>query len=107
MAYYVLFYTVVFSLIKHKEARFLLPALPFIFLMIGQFITESIVPKFSASKVRKYVFLGVIVELIVWMFVTLNHRLNWKIHSWLSDKNPHSYYDVESFEVPHYAYLHK
>lgn len=35
MAYYVLFYITVFSLIKHKEARFLLPALPFIFLMIG------------------------------------------------------------------------
>lgn len=65
------------------------------------------VPKYKASKVRKYVFFGIVVELVVWMFITLNHRLNWNIHSWLSDKNAHSYYDVESFEVPHYAYLHK
>jgi len=35
LAYYILFYFVFFSVIAHKEARFLLPILPFCILLIG------------------------------------------------------------------------
>lgn len=42
---------------------------------------------------------------MIWLTLTLH--TNWQIHDYLKDKNPHSYYDIQSFEVPHYAYLHK
>ena len=37
--YMTAFYILFFSFIGHKEPRFLLPVLPFIFLMIGHYIT--------------------------------------------------------------------
>lgn len=83
MSMYVIFYILVFSLIPHKEARFLLPALPFMLLMIAQFMTECIVPKMSSFLVRKIIFLGIVIEAMVYLFLTLNHRTNHQIHEWL------------------------
>ena len=38
MTYYTVFYLLVFSAIPHKEMRFLLPILPFCFMMIGEML---------------------------------------------------------------------
>ena len=42
MTYYNLFYFIVFSLIPHKEMRFLLPCLPFSLLMAGEYFAQNI-----------------------------------------------------------------
>lgn len=42
MTYCVVFYILIFSLIEHKETRFLTPIMPFCFLMIGYVVNENI-----------------------------------------------------------------
>ena len=42
LTYYNGFYLLVFSLIKHKELRFLLPIVPFAFIMAGELLEQTI-----------------------------------------------------------------
>jgi len=39
LAYYNVFYLIVFSAIPHKEMRFLLPIVPFAFIMVAELLT--------------------------------------------------------------------
>ena len=42
LTYYNFFYLFVFSMIKHKELRFLLPIVPFAFIMAGELLAQTI-----------------------------------------------------------------
>jgi len=66
-------YVGIFSVIPHKEARFLLPVLPFCFLMAG-YAVEKVFKQAKSQKVKSFikffVVLVVVVELILTCFYT-------------------------------------
>lgn len=66
-----LFYLFIFSLIPHKEDRFILPIMPFLFLLIGNFIHKgSKKYKFAIHLVFK---LALIHEILIHLsFVAFN-----------------------------------
>mmetsp|Transcript_18584 Transcript_18584/g.13340 ORF Transcript_18584/g.13340 Transcript_18584/m.13340 type:complete len:108 (-) Transcript_18584:431-754(-) len=107
MSIYVLFYLFVFSCIPHKEVRFLLPALPFIWLMTSQFLTECVVTNFSSWFTRKLIFLGIVAETVYYVFYTLYDQTHFVKHEWLVTQDPTSFYDLNAYDVPHHSYLHR
>jgi phosphatidylinositol glycan class B len=67
ICYYVVFYLGVFSLIGHKEIRFLIPILPFTFLMVGYFVFKNIK---NRPKTFKYlIIISFIVETAIFLFL--------------------------------------
>jgi GPI mannosyltransferase 3 len=74
------FYLLVFSTIQHKEPRFLLPIVPFCFLMLGYFLAKII--KGSGNCMGKflkfYIWLAIIVELAMAAFFLKMQFRNWE-----------------------------
>ena len=105
------FYLAVFSLIAHKEHRFLLPIVPFCALMLGYFIAKLI--KQSGSRIKKaitfYLCLAVFVEVVMGLwYLNFRHR-NWEIAAYLQTKEaaPHSIYAMTAFDIPYYTWTHR
>ena len=87
MLYLTATYLLVFSLISHKEPRFLLPIVPFCFLMLGHFLSKNI--KTAAPKSLKgrfitfYLALAIFVELGMLTFYTNIQFRHWEVHAHL------------------------
>jgi len=78
MTMYVVFYFAIFSLIPHKEVRFLLPALPFIWLMVSQFVADCLVSNLNSWIMRKMIFLGIVVESMNYVWFTMFENTNYR-----------------------------
>lgn len=105
------FYLLVFSLIAHKEPRFLLPIVPFCALMCGYFITGII--KKSGPCIRKtvkaYLCLAIFVEVVMGLFFLNFQFRNWEIPAYLQslDAAPHSIYTMQALDTPYYTWTHR
>ena len=44
---------------------------------------------------------------MTYIYYTLFDKTNYQILEWLAEQDPHSFYDINVFDAPHYAYLHK
>ena len=73
MVYATLFYVLVFSIIGHKEKRFLLPVFAFCVLSVGYLLFRKV--KVWKSKVKYLIYLSVGVELSIQASYHLHHKL--------------------------------
>jgi phosphatidylinositol glycan class B len=101
------FYIAFFSLIGHKENRFMLPILPFLFLFTGYSLTKCPNSLRTVIKVALWIFVieGVGMFIIRQQF---HHRF-WDAPDYImnyGDKQPHSLYTMHRFETPYYSWLH-
>lgn len=79
-------YLLIFSLIAHKEPRFLLPIVPFCFLMLGYFIHKLIKGQSRLARfVKPYIFLAIFVELAMSVFYLNLHFRNWEPLAYLQE----------------------
>lgn len=105
------FYILFFSFIGHKEPRFLLPILPFIFLMSGYFIEFLSKKKSGLLKLalRLFLLVNTVVE-VFFILLRLNfHNRFWDVMEYLAEKGdtpPRSLYTAHRFETPYYSWLH-
>jgi phosphatidylinositol glycan class B len=108
MTYYSVFYFIFFSLIAHKEVRFLMPLVPFVMLMTAELITKTLLKKFPffvAFSTKLYM----MVELITLATMTLNHERASLIRTDLLSRYPdmHSFYSVDVYNTPANNLLHR
>jgi hypothetical protein len=73
----VVFYLAVFSLISHKEYRFLTPIIPFCFLMLGY--TLSIKMKTWPKFISFMIWLYIIAEAVVYLLLFNSHFRYWEV----------------------------
>jgi len=107
LTYYNGFYMLVFSAIPHKELRFLLPILPFAFLMIAEFLTQQI--KHGSRLASWSIKLFFVVEVITNVVFTMFHQRDWEWAHYLTSVKPgpvHSVYTMERFGAPYYSWFH-
>ena len=73
MMYMTLFYILVFSIISHKEKRFMLPIVPFVFLALGYLLVRKV--KAWRGLVYCTLLGSVIVEIGIHAFYHVHHNL--------------------------------
>jgi phosphatidylinositol glycan class B len=107
------FYIFVFSIIAHKEARFLLPVVPFCFLMLGYFLVKQI-KSFRGGKcvnrfIKFYIWVAIIVELAMGAFFLFMQFRQWEILDYLQQKetSPHSIFTMQALDTPYYTWTHR
>lgn len=104
-------YLLVFSIIAHKEPRFLLPIVPFCFLMLGYFLSRQIkgTSLFSGRVVRAYIWLAIFVELVMGVFFLCMQFRNWEVLAYLQSKDvaPHSIFSMQALDTPYYTWTHR
>ena len=100
----------VFSAIPHKEMRFLLPIIPFAFIMISELLTQTIKKGSCVSTIASLcIKLFIIVELIVLGVVTSFNQRNWEWENYLTrvkQEPVHSVYTTDTYGSPHYSWFH-
>ena len=114
MLYLTASYLLVFSLIAHKETRFLLPVVPFCFLMAGHFLSKLVkrIAKSSMTTrrlVKLYLVVGITVELGMLAFSSTYLFRNWEVFAHLQAKEaaPHSVYCATGLAYPIYTWTHR
>ena len=107
MLYLVSFYLLVFSIIAHKEPRFLTPIVPFILLMLGYCISTHLrtFPRF----IRFFIYASIVVETVTYCIMTNFHFRQWEIMVDLQnlDVAPHSVYSMQKIDMPYYTWTHR
>ena len=104
MMYCTIFYFVVFSLIPHKEKRFLLPIFAFSVLALGYLIVRKL--KVWKGKILCFVWFSVIIELMIQGAYHIHHKL-WVFTDYILEKgHPHSFLTMKRFDQPWYSLLH-
>ncbi len=74
LVYYNAFYLLIFSIIPHKELRFLIPIVPFAFVMIGELVAQTIKKgRCLGTLASLSIKIFIIVELIVMGVMTKFH----------------------------------
>lgn len=103
--YMTFFYVFVFSVIGHKEKRFLLPVFAFCSLAVGYLLVRR--ARVWKGKVTFFLYLAVIVEVLIQVFYQVNHRL-WVFTDYMLAKGeqPHSFYTQKRYDQPWYSNLH-
>jgi len=110
LVYMCVFYITFFSLLGHKENRFLLPILPFLFLMTGRGLSLMIKHKKWILLVKLLVYGSIIFEIVQFGVRSMFHNRYWDALDYVinfSDKAPHSLYSMHRFETPYYSWLHQ
>ena len=96
MAILSLFYILIFSLIAHKEVRFMLPIIPFSALMAGYALkkwAKTVVSKPKLQTGTRYlVYVYIFVEVVMGLIFLNLHFRNWEVPAYLAEKSdaPHS-----------------
>ena len=102
-----IFYIAFFSLVGHKEGRFLLPVLPFAFLLMGNLVVQK---GFNFGFTKKFLWLSIIVELIVFIirgnFVDQFNDIPQYLNL-VTDYNVDSVFSIHRYESPFQSYFHK
>jgi hypothetical protein len=91
------FYIFVFSLIPHKEKRFLLPVFPFCVLALGYTLVRKL--KDWKGWVSLFIVFSVAVELTVQGVYLVHHKL-WVFSDHILSKPslPHSFYTTKRYD---------
>jgi phosphatidylinositol glycan class B len=103
-------YVTVFSLIKHKEVRFLLPIIPVCSLLVGYF-SHSIIKR-PSKTIRNLVWFLFVVFIAVetaMCFIYTNYRLTlWQAMDYVAAQ-PHAPHSIYTLRVdgPYYTYSHR
>lgn len=108
LAYYNIFYILVFSAIPHKELRFLLPIVPFAFIMIAELLTQSM--KRGSIIARLSVKIFVVVEILVAGVLMNFHQRDWEVANYLTrvkGSPVHSIYIQDRYKAAHYSWFHE
>ena len=103
-------YIFVYSAISHKEPRFILPALPFIFMMMGYYTAKQVRDtnfKYKKLMTALIVIYGVVELLLGTWYLTCRSR-HWEAFTYLQTKPgaPHSIYAL-SIDAPYYTLTHR
>lgn len=81
LAYYCLFYLLVFSALAHKEPRFMAPIIPFLFVMSGALLVKLVKSGiFVGTATCLYIMTGVVWTLACLYSIT-----------WMSDRSWHAF----------------
>lgn len=96
-----------FSVIGHKEARFMLPVVPFMFLITSNGCLELILrfKKTSYYALRLYIF----VEVMIFVYRANLHDQFYDALPYITndpDSPPHSLYTMHRFEAAYSSWLH-
>jgi hypothetical protein len=105
MLYYIVFYVVFFSLIPHKEVRFLLPILPFCLLMSAECLNEQF--KKRPTIVAFLLKLHVIIEITLYIIYAQIEGREWFVQKEIASRDPHSVWITERFNVPNNILMHR
>lgn len=76
LTYFVGFYLIVFSIISHKEYRFLVPIIPFTFLMIGYLLFRKI--QHYPKLITLVIILSVVIESAIIAVMSTFHFRGWE-----------------------------
>ena len=91
MAILSLFYLFIFSLIAHKEVRFMLPIIPFSALMAGYALkkwAKTVIAKRKLQTGTRYlVYTYIFVEVVMGLIFLNLHFRNWEVPAYLADKS--------------------
>ena len=108
--YCTIFYVFIFSLIPHKEDRFLLPVVAFCLLALGYLLVRK--AKVWKGGVKCLAWTLIIVELVVQAAYHVHHKL-WIFTDHILAKAdqdpgyyPHSFYTMRRFDQPWYSLFH-
>ncbi len=111
MAILCLSYILIFSLIPHKEARFMLPIIPFSALMAGYALQSTVKnPLLNNPKLLKYlILLYLLVELTTGLFSFTFKFHGSEVPAYLAAKPtaPHSVYYMPHFDAPYSVWTHR
>lgn len=102
------FYIIFFSLIGHKEPRFMLPIAPFLFLVSGYFL--EFITKLWPRTIRFYIWASIAVDSLLFVARVNFHDRYWDAMDYIvnvGDTPPHSIYTMHRFETPYYSWLHQ
>ena len=100
------FYILIFSLIKHKEDRFMLPIIPFVQLMIGYTLHRK-VKQWGTCRVQAIIIGSVIVEVCIQAAYSIHHNLHvFTDHMTTGRIHPHSLYTEKRYDQPWHSILH-
>ena len=108
LVYMIGFYILFFSLIGHKEPRFMLPIAPFLFLVAGYYLesTTRLFPK----AIRFCMWTSMTIELCLFTMRASFHDRYWDAMDYIinyGDSPPHSLYTMHRYETPYYSWLHQ
>ena len=83
--YITIFYVIVFSIIAHKEKRFMLPIVAFVFLVLGYLLVRK--SRVWSKKLIKYIiWLSIIGEISIHLAYYIHHNL-WVMTDYMLAKN--------------------
>ena len=108
MSYYTLFYVIFFSSIAHKEIRFLLPVIPFVFVTASELIVHKLVNRYPLL-VSWLVKIYILAEVATLTVITLKINRASNIRLDLMDQVPdiHSFYSTDVYNTPVYSLMHR
>ena len=95
-------------MIGHKENRFLLPILPFLFLQTGYFLKNT--PKSYVLPVKLILWGSILFDSGMFIMRQAFHHRFWDALDYITNKgdtHPHSLYSMHRFETPYYSWLHQ
>ena len=110
--YMTVFYVLIFSIIAHKEKRFMLPILAFVFLVLGYLLVRK-ARSWGKGIIQKIIWLSLFAELSIHIAYFIHHNL-WVMTDYMLEKNcqenknshPHSLYTMKRFDQPWHSLLH-
>lgn len=83
--YITIFYVIVFSIIAHKEKRFMLPIVAFVFLVLGYLLVRK--SRVWSKKLIKFIiWLSIIGEISIHLAYYIHHNL-WVMTDYMLVKN--------------------
>lgn len=83
--YMTIFYVIVFSIIAHKEKRFMLPIVAFVFLVLGYLLVRK--SRVWSKKLIKFIiWLSIIGEISIHLAYYIHHNL-WVMTDYMLAKN--------------------
>jgi len=107
IALYSLFYIVVFTLIPHKETRFLMPIIPFVIICTAEFVDVWLhkYPVFVAAYIKTHILLEVIT--MAKLLLTHNRASQARVALLNEDPDMHSFYSIDTYNTPEHILFHR
>lgn len=107
-SFYVIFYLGFYTLIAHKEVRFLMPCIPFVMMTTAELLHFTVVrskPLVAFFWLWMYIF----VEVITLSVMTLNHERASILRASLFQEHAdlHSFYSLDVYNTPTYSLMHR
>ena len=104
----VISYVLIFSLLGHKEPRFVLPAVPFCFLLIGYCLSIKIKQNCYQNPIKWFIWAFIAYEALALLGFSTQEGRDWEPVLELVAKPvaPHSLYVNEKYWQPFYSMLH-